>query len=419
MSKLDEYISKFYTDTGRQQINMGLDRVRDVKKLASINPDFLIITVGGTNGKGSVCSFLETIYSKAGYSVGCYTSPHLFKFNERIKIDLEQVDDKTILESLDFIQEKKQSTDLTYFEITTLAAMNIFIKKNIDIAILEVGLGGRLDAVNIFDPEISIITSVGIDHQDFLGESIEEIAYEKSGISRKNKHTVLNFTNIPEPMIDNFRNMDVPLSIINDDYSFSIDSKGYNFISQNKVINQLPTPFLKGEKQLTNLAGALRVINLLENKVPVMLSSIREGIVEARIKGRIEVLSEQPFVVADVAHNSDAAINLYNFISKEKRSGKLYAIFSILENKDIMEVLRPFVEIVDEWFISEINDSRAQKIEIIASSIKKHKKKSSIMKFENISQAYNQALKKCNLNDNIIIYGSFHTVTETTNGVKI
>ena len=137
---------------------MGLDRVRVVKKLASINPDFLIITVGGTNGKGSVCSFLETIYSKAGYSVGCYTSPHLFKFNERIKIDLEQVDDKTILESLDFIQEKKQSTDLTYFEITTLAAMNIFIKKNIDIAILEVGLGGRLDAVNIFDPEISIIT---------------------------------------------------------------------------------------------------------------------------------------------------------------------------------------------------------------------------------------------------------------------
>jgi dihydrofolate synthase/folylpolyglutamate synthase len=178
-------------------------------------------------------------------------------------------------------------------------------------------------------------------------------------------------------------------------------------------------PFLKSEKQLNNLAGALQVIKLMENKAPVKLSSIMEGIREARIKGRIEVLSEQPFVVADVAHNSDAAINLYNFISQSKQSGKLYAIFSILENKDIMEVLRPFVEIVDEWFISEINDPRAQKIEIIASSIKKHKKKSSIMKFENISQAYNQALKKCNLNDNIIIYGSFHTVTETTNGVKI
>jgi len=419
LSKLDEYISKFYTDTSRQQINMGLDSVRVVKKLAGINPDFLIITVGGTNGKGSVCSFLETIYSKAGYSVGCYTSPHLYKFNERIKINLEQVDDKTILESLAFIQEKKQSTDLTYFEITTLAAINIFIKKNIDIAILEVGLGGRLDAVNIFDPEISIITSVGIDHQDFLGESIEEIAYEKSGISRKNKYTVLNFTNIPKPMIDNLCNKEVSLSIINDDYSFSVDSQGYNFVSQDKIISRLPMPFLKSEKQLNNLAGALQVIKLMENKVPVKLSSIMEGIREARIKGRIEVLSEQPFVVADVAHNSDAAINLYNFISQSKQSGKLYAIFSILENKDIMEVLRPFIGIVDEWFISEIDDPRAQKIEIIKSSIKKHKKHSNVIKYENISQAYNQAFKKCNLNDNIIIFGSFHTVTETTNGVKI
>ncbi len=397
---------------------MGLDRVRVVKKLASINPDFFIITVGGTNGKGSVCSFLETIYSKAGYSVGCYTSPHLYKFNERIKINLEQVDDKTILESLAFIQEKKQSTDLTYFEITTLAAMNIFIKKNIDIAILEVGLGGRLDAVNIFDPEISIITSIGIDHQDFLGESIEEIAYEKSGISRKNKYTVLNFSNIPKPMIDNLYNKEVSLSIINSNYSFSVDSKGYNFVSQDKIISRLPMPFLKGEKQLTNLAGALQVIKLLENKVPVKLSSIRDGIGEARIKGRIDILSEQPFVVADVAHNSDAAINLYNFITQSKRSGKLYAVFSILENKNIMEVLRPFIGIVNEWFISEIDDPRAQKIEIIAASIKKHKKQSSVTQFKNISQAYNEAFKKCNLNDNIIIYGSFHTVTETTNGVK-
>ena len=152
--------------------------------------------------------------------------------------------------------------------------------------------------------------------------------------------------------------------------------------------------------------------------MPVKFQSIREGIGEARIKGRIDVLSEQPFVVADVAHNSDAAINLYNFISQSKRSGKLYAVFSILENKDIMEVLRPFIGIVNEWFISEIDDPRSQKIEIIASSIKKHKKQSSVMQFENISEAYNEAFKKCNLNDNIIIYGSFHTVTETTDGVK-
>jgi len=158
LKKLHDYINKFYSDVSSHVIKMGLERVGNVKRLAGINPKFPIIIVGGTNGKGSVCAFLETIYSKAGYSVGCYTSPHLFKFNERIKINLEQLDDKTILKSLDFIQNKKKSIELTYFEITTLAAMNIFIEKKIDIAILEVGLGGRLDAVNIFDPEISIIT---------------------------------------------------------------------------------------------------------------------------------------------------------------------------------------------------------------------------------------------------------------------
>jgi dihydrofolate synthase/folylpolyglutamate synthase len=418
LSKLDAYISKFYTDTSRQQINMGLDRIRVVKKLAKINPNFLIITVGGTNGKGSVCSFLETIYTNAGYSVGCYTSPHLFKFNERIKINLEQVDDKSILKSLDFIQKNKQSTDLTYFEITTLAAINIFIKKNIDIAILEVGLGGRLDAVNIFEPEISIITSVGMDHQDFLGDSIEEIAYEKSGICRPNKHAILNFENIPKSMIKNLNNLGASLSIINHDYSISVDSKGYNYRSRDKVIDGLPQPFLKGDNQLNNLAGALRALSLLDKKLPVSLSALKKGIRGTRIKGRIEILSKQPFIVADVAHNADAAINLYNFISKSKRGGKLYAIFSILANKDIMQVLLPFIGIVDEWFISEINDPRTQKIEVIASSLEKHKKQVAIRKFDNLRHAYNDAFEKCGLNDNIIIYGSFHTVTETTMELK-
>ena len=397
---------------------MGLERVRDVKNLAGINPNFLIIAVGGTNGKGSVCSFLETIYSKAGYSVGCYSSPHLYKFNERIKVNLEQITDEIILESLDFIQEKQKTIELTYFEITTLAAMDIFIKENIDICIMEVGLGGRLDAVNIFDSEISIITSVGIDHQDFLGDTIEEIAYEKAGICRKNKHAVLNFEKIPKSMIDYLNNISASLSIINDDYSFDIDAKGYNYISQNKTISGLPLPFLKGDKQLSNLAGALRAINLLERKFPVSLDAIKEGITETRIKGRIEVLSKQPFIVADVAHNTDASINFYNFIKQSKSSGKLYAVFSILENKDITEVLLPFIGIVDEWFISEINDSRTQKIEIISTAIKKHNKQSIVKKYVNLRQAYNEAFKKCRLDDNIIIYGSFHTVTETTNGVK-
>ena len=167
MSKLQDYLNNLYPDNNSQSIKLDLDRVLKVKNLLGIEPKFKIITVGGTNGKGSVCAFLESIYSKAGYSVGCFTSPHLYKFNERIKINLEQANDEIIIESLDIIASKKKSIELTYFEITTLAAINIFIKKEVDIAILEVGLGGRLDAVNIFDPDLSIITSIGMITKNF------------------------------------------------------------------------------------------------------------------------------------------------------------------------------------------------------------------------------------------------------------
>ena len=398
---------------------MGLDRVQAVKNLVNIEPIFPIITVGGTNGKGSVCSFLETIYTKAGYSVGCYTSPHLFKFNERIKINLEQVDDETIIKSLDLIHEKKQSTELTYFEITTLAAMNIFIEKKIDIAILEVGLGGRLDAVNIFDPDLSIITSIGIDHQDFLGNTIDEIAHEKCGICRPKKQAILNFENIPKSMIEELNNLNTPLSILNNNYSFTLNSQGYNYKSQNFSIDSLPIPFVKGDNQLSNLAGALRAVDLLCEKVPVKLTAIEEGIRNTRIKGRLDILSNEPYIVADVAHNEDAAMNLYNFMSTSKRSGKVYAVFSILENKDIQKVLMPFINIVDEWFISEINDSRTQKIDVIFATLKKYNKQITVNKSDTLNQAFKNAQKKCSLNDNIIIYGSFFTVSETMNGVLI
>jgi len=419
LSKLQDYLNNLYPDTNNQPIKLGLDRVLRVKNLAKIEPNFPIIIVGGTNGKGSVCAFLETIYSKAGYSVGCFTSPHLFKFNERIKINLEEVDDETILESLNIINTKKKSIELTYFEITTLAAMSVFIKKNIDIAILEVGLGGRLDAVNIFDPDLSIITSIGMDHQDYLGDTIDEIAHEKSGICRPDKHAILNFENIPKLMIKELNKLNASLSILNDDYSYTSDSESYNYSSHSFSMNNLPKPYLKGNSQLMNLAGCLRAINLLQNKLPVTLGSIREGISDTRIEGRLQILSNKPYIVADVAHNIDATINLFNFINMSKRSGKVYAVFSVLKNKDVEKILMPFINIVDEWFISEINDSRSQKIDVITETLKKYNKRVVVNKFDNLLQAYNNVCKKSGLNDNIIIYGSFFTVSETMNEVLI
>ena len=419
MSKLHDHINNLYSDIRSPIVNLGLDRVGKVKDFINIKPKFIIIMVGGTNGKGSVCAFLETIYSKAGYSVGCFTSPHLFKFNERIRINLEEVDDKTIINSLDLIQSKQKKIALTYFEITTLAAMKIFTEEKIDIAILEVGLGGRLDAVNIFEPDISIITSIGMDHQDFLGDTIEKIAHEKSGICRPNKHTVLNFENIPKSMITELNKINSSLSILNVDYSHFSTSKYYKYKSNGISMEKLPIPNLNGNNQLTNLAGCLRAISLLQNKAPVSVHSIQQGIKDARIEGRLQVLSKKPYVLADVAHNADAANNLYKFFKATKQGGKIYAVFSILESKDIKQVLLPFIDIVDEWFVSEINDSGTQKIEVIVSSIKGCTKNVIINKFDTLDQAYKNACKKSNHNDNIIIYGSFFAVSEIMKGVKI
>ena len=297
--------------------------------------------------------------------------------------------------------------------------MSVFIKKNIDIAILEVGLGGRLDAVNIFDPDLSIITSIGMDHQDYLGDTIDEIAHEKSGICRPDKHAILNFENIPKLMIKELNKLNASLSILNDDYSYTSDSESYNYSSHSFSMNNLPKPYLKGNSQLMNLAGCLRAINLLQNKLPVTLGSIREGISDTRIEGRLQILSNKPYIVADVAHNIDATINLFNFINMSKRSGKVYAVFSVLKNKDVEKILMPFINIVDEWFISEINDSRSQKIDVITETLKKYNKRVVVNKFDNLLQAYNNVCKKSGLNDNIIIYGSFFTVSETMNEVLI
>ena len=419
MSKLHDHINNLYSDTRSPIVNLGLDRVEKVKDCINIKPKFTIIMVGGTNGKGSVCAFLEKIYSKAGYSVGCFTSPHLFKFNERIRVNLEEVDDKTIIRSLDLIQSKQKKIALTYFEITTLAAMKIFTEKKIDIAVLEVGLGGRLDAVNIFEPDISIITSIGMDHQEFLGDTIEKIAHEKSGICRPNKHAVLNFENIPKSMIKELNKINSSLSILNVDYSFNSTSKHYKYKSNSISMEKLPIPNLNGNNQLANLAGCLRAISLLQNKVPVSIHSIQKGIKDARIEGRLQILSQKPYVLADVAHNADAANNLYKFFKVTKQGGKIYAVFSILESKDIKQVLLPFIDIVDEWFVSEINDSGTQKIEVIVSSIKGCTKNVIINKFDTLDQAYKNACKKSNHNDNIIIYGSFFAVSEIMKGVKI
>jgi dihydrofolate synthase / folylpolyglutamate synthase len=403
-----EYIDSINPKT----ISLGLDRVKKIKDLCNLNPDFPLIIVAGTNGKGSCCKFLESILYQAGFNVGCYTSPHLFNFNERISINKKLLSSDLIVDSIKYIDDSRENILLTYFEITTLAAMDLMIKENVDIAILEVGLGGRHDAVNVFEPEISLITSISLDHQDYLGDTVEKIGYEKAGVFRKNKHAIINFDNPPSSVLGYANDISANVSIIDTDYKINCKHENFDYIGTDRSEVELPYPSIQGLHQLRNIAGVLRCIELLKINFDIKKEAIVNGLLECNLRGRLEILSQNPFVVVDVAHNPEAALCLYNFISKYKNKGRVCAVFSILEDKSIKDIVGLFINLVDEWHISKINSKRAMPTTKIINAIRSCKRDAIIYNSDNLQEAYMNAYEKSSLNDNIIVFGSFYTVSE-------
>ena len=296
--------------------------------------------------------------------------------------------------------------------MTTLAAMLIFVESDIDIAIMEVGLGGRLDAVNIFDPEVSLITSVSIDHQEFLGDSIEKIFKEKVGIFRENKNAILNFGS-QEAFIKKFKDASkAVVSQINSDYFIKVDGSKIDFYGQRKNFLNLPLPKLFGKTQLQNLSGALRVIELIYKKYPITQSSLKKGIKQTDIIGRLHCINKNPFIILDVAHNKESAESLNQFFMKQKLKGKVRCVFSLLKGKNIMDITEPFIDYVDEWYISEIDSPRALDTKEIISSLHKQRKNVTYYSFKNTEKAFSAAYKNSDDNDNIIAFGSFFIVSE-------
>ena len=394
------------------QIDLGLERVLQVKEKAGINPDFPIILVGGTNGKGSTCAFIESILNESNLKVGCYTSPHFINFNERIRINKNEASDNKIVNALNYLENKRENISLTYFELTTLAAVEVFIKEKVDIAILEVGLGGRLDAVNIFNPIISIITSVSLDHQNYLGDTVEAIAYEKAGIFRSKKPAIINYKNPASSLVAIAKKLGSFINTLNKDYKILKTQSNIRYESDISIYNSLPFPKIKGNHQVLNLAGALRCIDFIKDFFPISEKEVIKGINNARIKGRFEVLNTKPFVVADVAHNQEASINLALNFSENKLTGKTIAVFSIMADKDIQAVVDPFMDIVDEWHITKIQSERSASVEQIEKDLLTKKTKINVHKFDSISLAYQEALNKSQVDDNILMFGSFFVNSE-------
>lgn len=422
-SSLTEWLKHLETAHSSGLIDMGLTRIAQVKQVMQLEPQCPVITVGGTNGKGSTCAFLSQIYTEAGYKVGMLTSPHLLKFNERIQINSQPVSDNLIVESFQRIEAARGEISLTYFEFNTLAAVDIFRQHQVDVMILEVGLGGRLDAVNIFDADCAIVINVDLDHQAYLGNTIEEVAFEKAGIFRSGKPAIYGQATPPTSLHNYAQQIGAELLIFKQDFAYNkLENQQWNFQfhpfsgclkTKKRNRNALPIPALRGSYQLNNASCALAAIECLHTRLPIDIGAIKRGLLRVHNSGRFQVLPGRPLTILDVGHNPHAAYamrqNLINLPFAEKRT----AIFSMLEDKDIDSVLAILKDQFDEWFIAPLAIPRGRTLENLQQKLAEHQI-SNVYTFKNIQAACKTALSQAHENDRIVVFGSFHTVAEAT-----
>jgi len=402
------YIESIHPST----IDLTLERIKIVIERLNLDISFPILTVGGTNGKGSTCSILESIYREAGYKVACYTSPHFLNFNERIKIQTLAVSDEVICEAFSRIESAREDVTLTYFEYGTIAAMIIFSEAHVDVAILEVGLGGRLDAVNVFDADCAIVTTVDLDHMDYLGHTREAIGFEKAGIYRTEKTSICGDFDPPQSLIKHAELIHADLKIIGKDFGYEAHHDSFDFLIDSTFVMNLPLPKLQGDFQLANATNALMAVKAMEDKLPLTEISIQKGITLTLLPGRFQEVKKMPSLILDVAHNPQAARSLSHNLKTHVVLGKTIAVFSILKDKDIFGVINELNLDIDDWFIAEIQNERAASIETISSTIQKINPSAHIEAFKNIQEAYQFASKEVTRNDRIIVFGSFFTVAD-------
>ncbi|QLB21560.1 bifunctional folylpolyglutamate synthase/dihydrofolate synthase [Vespertiliibacter pulmonis] len=398
-------------------IDMGLERICEVAEALNLrNPAPYVITVAGTNGKGSTCKLLEMALLKSGLRVGVYSSPHLFRYNERVRIQGESVSDKDLIQSFNFI-EKNRSQSLTYFEFGTLAGLDLFRKAKVDVAILEVGLGGRLDATNIVDTNFAVITSIDIDHVEFLGNNREIIGREKAGIFRENIPVVIGEPDCPQSILDYAKALNCQIMCRNIDWTFSVKSNRLQWRSADKSLD-LPMPKIP----IPNCATAVAVLETL----PFELSDqiISEAIIETEMIGRFQWLTDtilqkikpnQPLapVIVDVGHNPHAARYLAERLRELKPlHSKIYAVFSVLEDKDLAGIVMPLADIVDEWFCAGLDCFRGQSGESIVKKLQPILPQAVVTAYKDVNSASQSVFIKASKQDLVIVFGSFHTIAD-------
>ena len=403
------------------EIEMGLARVGAVRDRMGLKPVCPLIVVGGTNGKGSVCAYLTQIYHEAGYRVGTLTSPHLLRFNERIAINGEAVADDLIVSAFEHIETARAEIPLTYFEFNTLAAVDVFIRQQVDVMILEVGLGGRLDAVNIFDADVAVITSVDLDHEAFLGDTVEKVAFEKAGIMRAGKPVICAQIPVPHSLSSHAAEVGADLLLLGRDFDchkMEMQQWSYRFHPQESSLytgeharHALPIPVLRGNFQLSNAACALTVLECLSERLPLDIGAIKRGLLRVRHPGRFQVLPGRPVTVLDVGHNPHAARALRSSLIALPYAEKRMAVFSMLADKDIDVVLEIIKDQFDCWLIAPLALPRGMTEQALQQKFIQHNI-TAVTGYPDVKEAYQAALSEAGENDRIVVFGSFHTVAE-------
>ena len=420
---LADWLTRIFAIRSGPEIEMGLERIRPIFERMNVAPTCPVILVAGTNGKGSVCAYLDAILRAAGFRVARYTSPHIHRFNERVVVNGVEASDDELVAAFDAVEVARGDLPLTFFEYTTLAAFHIFSSANLDAWVIEVGLGGRLDAANILDADCAVIVSIGIDHTEFLGATRELIAVEKAGILRKGRPAVIAEPEPPQTLMDAAIERGADARYIGRDFGWQKSPETpsqWSFWARSpngETIRRhgLPLPALRGTYQLGNAAAALAALHALNDTLPVSQGAVKQGLIEVQWPGRFQVLPGRPVTVLDVGHNAHAAIAMERALADMAYFPTTYAVFSMLRDKDIDAVIQAVKGRIDEWHIAPLPGPRGMSADELAAALSTAGvPERAVHQHATVATAFAAARKMAAEADRIIIFGSFLTVAQAS-----
>ncbi|PLC06680.1 bifunctional tetrahydrofolate synthase/dihydrofolate synthase [Variovorax sp. RO1] len=394
------------------KIELGLDRAKEMAQRLGLRFDCPVITVAGTNGKGSTCAMLESILTHAGYRTAVFTSPHLVRFEERLRLKGEAVDASKLIASFEVVEKARGDMALTYFEFTTLGILHCMTQEKPDVAILEVGLGGRLDAVNIIDADCAVITSIDLDHMEYLGPDRESIGFEKAGILRAGKPAIVSDPVPPQSVIDHANAIGADLWRFGHDFNVSGDKQQWGWSGRGRRYSGLAYPALRGANQLLNAAGVLAALEALRPQLPITAQAVRNGLAMVELPGRFQIVPGEPTLVLDVAHNAHAVAALAENLDAMGFSPTTHGVFGVMADKDLAPILARIGPLIDRWYFTDLPTPRAAKAADLLAAWQAQNTRADASGSVHASpmDALRAAIEQAGATDRIVVFGSFFTV---------